>query len=86
MGFTSQDDLIAQITAGNYLRRDHAKLTAPVHTAGGWHFLPGLAGYPNATTYPSAQDLVFQQCTETGGDAASATPWTNAPAPAGASR
>jgi hypothetical protein len=74
MGFTSHDDLINQITTnGKYLRRDAAKITSPVHTAGGWHLLFGAAGYPNASTYPSAQDLVFQNCTETGGDAASAT-------------
>ena len=74
MGFVSQDDLINQITTnGKYLRRDNAKITSPAHTAGGWHALFGGAGYPNASTYPSAQDLVFQQCTELGGDAASAT-------------
>lgn len=73
MGFTSQDDLTNQISVnGKYLRRDHSKLTAPVHTAGGWHSLFGLGGFPNATTYPSAQDLVFQSCSELGGDAASA--------------
>jgi hypothetical protein len=33
----------------------------------------GAAGYPNASTFPSAQDLVFQACTETGGDSVSAT-------------
>ena len=73
MGFNSQDDLIAEITSGKYLRRDIAKLTTPVHTAGGWHSTAGLAGNPNATTYPSAQDLVFQSCSELGGDAASAS-------------
>lgn len=73
MGFTSQDDLIQQLTAGKYRRIDNSKITSPAHTAGGWHALFGGAGYPNATTYPSAQDLVFQSCTETGGDSASAT-------------
>jgi hypothetical protein len=74
MGFTSQDDLINQITVnGKYLRRDNAKLTQIVHTAGGWHQLFTAAGYPNASTFPSAQDLVYQACTETGGDAISAT-------------
>lgn len=73
MGFTSQDDLITQLTAGKYRRIDNSKITSPAHTAGGWHALFGGAGYPNATTFPSAQDLVFQTCTETGGDAASAT-------------
>ena len=74
MGFNSQDDLITQITAnGKYTRRDNSKITSPAHTAGGWHALFGGAGFPNATTYPSAQDLVFQSCSELGGDAASAT-------------
>jgi hypothetical protein len=73
MGFSSQDDLIQQITTnGKYLRRETQKITSPAHTAGGWHALFGGAGYPNATTYPSAQDLVFQTCTETYGDAVGA--------------
>jgi hypothetical protein len=73
MGFTSLDDLVAQITAGKYLRRDISKITNPVATAGGWHCLAGANGCPPATTYPSAQDLVFQACTELGGDAVSAS-------------
>lgn len=73
-GFASLDDLINEITVnGKYRRIDTAKNTTPAHTAGGWHSLFSLAGSPNATTYPSAQDLVFQTCTETGGDAASAS-------------
>lgn len=74
MGFTSQDDLINEITVGGkYLRREGQKITSPAHTAGGWHALFGGAGYPNATTYPAAADLVMQVCTEAGGDAAGAT-------------
>lgn len=69
MGFTSHDDLLNQITVnGKYLRREGAKVTTPVHTAGGWHCLAGLAGSPNSTNFPSAQDLVFQSCSELGGD------------------
>lgn len=68
MGFTSLDDLINQITVnGKYLRREMVKTTAPVHTAGGWHSLLGLAGNPNAGTYPGT-DLLFQSCWETSGD------------------
>jgi hypothetical protein len=68
MGFTSQDDLIKQITVnGKYLRRDNAKLINPAHTAGGWHCLAGMAGYPVATTYPGT-DLVWVNCTEQNGD------------------
>lgn len=72
MGWTSQDDLINQLTVnGKYYRADNNKLIAPAHTAGGWNFLPAVAGFPNATTFPSAQDLVYQSCTDAGGDSAS---------------
>lgn len=68
MGWTSQDDLINQITVnGKYLRADNSKITAPVHTAGGWHALGGLAGFPNASTYPGT-DLVWSSCDEFTGD------------------
>jgi hypothetical protein len=68
MGFTSQDDLINQITVnGKYLRQDNFKTTAPVHTAGGWHCLAGLGGSPNASTYPGT-DLVWSSCDEFTGD------------------
>ena len=68
MGFTSQDDLINQITNNaKYLRRDISKITSPVHTSGGWHNLGGMAGYPNAGTFPGT-DLLFQSCWETSGD------------------
>lgn len=68
MGFTSQDALINGMTVlGRYLRREAQKNTAPAHTVGGWHFLPGLAGYPNAGTFPGT-DLVWSATTETNGD------------------
>jgi hypothetical protein len=68
MGFTSQDDLINSITTlGQYNRIENAKTTTPVHTAGGWHLLSGLNGFPNATTYPGT-DLVWSNCEETNGD------------------
>lgn len=71
MGFTSQDDLINQITVnGKYLRRDGAKTTSPAHTAGGWHALAGLAGSPVATTYPGT-DLVWSSTDEFTGDGTS---------------
>ena len=64
-GFASQDQLIEAITVdGQYLRRDGAKTTAPVHTAtAGWHMLAGLGGYPAATTFPGT-DLVWSNCDE----------------------
>jgi hypothetical protein len=73
MPFSSQDDLISELSSGKYLRRDSSKIVQAAHTAGGWHQMFTSAGYPNATTFPSAQDLVFQSCSELGGDAASAT-------------
>lgn len=67
MGYTSIDDMVAQITAGKYLRRDIAKLTAPVHTAGGWHSTMGLAGNPVASTFPGTS-LLWQNCDEFSGE------------------
>jgi hypothetical protein len=67
MGFSSQDDLISELTAGKYLRRDTAKLTAPVHTAGGWHSLFGLNGNPPASTHPGTT-LLWRNCDEFTGD------------------
>jgi hypothetical protein len=64
MGFASQDELINKLTSGQYLRLDMGKLTSPVHTAGGWHFLAGLGGYPNASTFPATVDLVWMNCSE----------------------
>lgn len=72
MGWTSGDDMIDKITAdGQWLIRDGlAKVLAPAHTAGGWHMLAGLAGYPNAGTFPGT-DLLWQSCWETSGDGTS---------------
>lgn len=68
MGYTSDDDMLNQMTVnGKRGRIDMVKTTAPVHTAGGWHLLTGLAGNPNAGTFPGT-DLLFQSCWETTGD------------------
>lgn len=68
MGFSSDDDLLNEITTnGKITKQTWSKTTAPVHTAGGWHMLTGLNGYPNAGTFPGT-DLVFQSCWETSGD------------------
>lgn len=69
MGFTSQDDIAYKITElGQSLHVDGlSKTTTPVHTAGGWHSLAGVGGFPNATTYPGT-DLVFSSCWESTGD------------------
>jgi hypothetical protein len=68
MGFTSQDDLLAKITAGQYLRRESSKIITPAGTAGGWHCLAGAAGYPNASTFPATADLVWSATDELSGD------------------
>lgn len=67
MGFTSQDDLITQITAGKYLRREGSKLITPADTAGGWRCLMGMAGNPVASTFPGTT-LLWQNCDENVGD------------------
>lgn len=68
MGYTSDDDMLNQMTVnGKRGRIDMTKTTAPVHTAGGWHMLTGLNGNPNAGTFPGT-DLLFQSCWETSGD------------------
>lgn len=68
MGFSSDDDLLNEMTTnGKINKQTWSKTTAPVHTAGGWHMLNGLAGYPNAGTYPGT-DLLWQSCWETSGD------------------
>lgn len=69
MGFSSDDDLLNQITTNaKRLRVDGlSKITSPVHTAGGWHCLAGLNGFPNAGTYPGT-DLVWSNCSDGAGD------------------
>lgn len=83
MGFTSQDDLINQITVnGKYLRRDAAKLTSPVHTAGGWHSTMGMSGYPVGSTFPGTS-LQWIACDEFSGDGTNIFGIQNAGAPGG---
>jgi hypothetical protein len=68
MGYPSIDSMINEMTVnGKRLRRETSKLTSPVHTAGGWHLLTGLGGYPNAGTFPGT-DLLWANCDENSGD------------------
>jgi hypothetical protein len=83
MGFTSQDDLLTQLTAGKYLRRDGSKLTSPAHTAGGWHSLFSMAGNPPASTHPGTT-LVWKNCDEFSGEGTNIAGIQNAGAMAGA--
>lgn len=69
MGFTSDDDLLNQATVnGKIVERDGSKLISPAHTAGGWNCLAPMGGYPNASTFPAAADLVWNNTTESDGD------------------
>ena len=52
MGWTSQDDLINDITVNGYIgRHDYNKLITPAQVAGSWSDLQMLGGYPVTTTY-----------------------------------
>jgi hypothetical protein len=70
MGWTSQDDLLTQLSAGKYLRRESSKLITPAEVAGSFHLLSSLAGNPNPTTWPASHDLCWNNCSELGGDGA----------------
>jgi hypothetical protein len=59
MGFSSQDDLINQITTnGKYGNAFSTKTLASVGTAGHWTLLSGHNGYPAASTFTGA-DLTY---------------------------
>ena len=52
MGWTSQDDLINDITVNGYIgRHDYNKLITPAQVAGSWSDLTMLGGYPVTTDY-----------------------------------
>lgn len=73
MGFSSQDDLISEVTvAGKYRRLDWFKNITPAHTAGAWHLLSPLAGSPPATAMAGSTSLLWQHCDENIGDGAAA--------------
>jgi len=67
MGYTSQDDITTQLTAGKSVRPESTKQTTPAHTAGGWHLLAGLSGSPQPTTWPGTT-LNWTGCNESTGD------------------
>lgn len=83
MPFTSQDNLINAISSGQYLHQEYYKSLTPAHTAGGWHSLVGLAGFPNAGTYPGT-DLVWSACDESSGDGTTVIGPTHGGPPGGA--
>jgi hypothetical protein len=54
MGFSSMDDLLAQITAGKIGRVDISKLITPAQVAGYWSNVGRWDGNPPASTYAGA--------------------------------
>jgi hypothetical protein len=81
MGFTSQDDLITQLTVnGKGDTVTTTKTLSSAGTAGAWTLLAGHAGYPPAATF-TGSDLVYVPTDDTwsegtiytGGDVSTAT-------------
>ena len=52
MGFTSMDDMLAQISAGKIGRIDINKLITPAQVAGYWSNVMRWDGNPPNSTYP----------------------------------
>lgn len=70
MGFTSQDDLINQITSnGKYGNVFSTKTLASAGTAGHWTLLSGHAGFPAAATF-AGTDLTFVPTDDTWAESA----------------
>lgn len=66
MGFTSQDDLITQLTV--YGKGDMVvtnKTLNAAQLAGTWTLLAGMAGYPPAATFASGADLTYAATDDT---------------------
>jgi hypothetical protein len=65
MGFSSQDDLITQITTnGKYGNAFYNKTLASAGTAGHWTLLAGHTGFPAASTFATA-DLTYTATDDT---------------------
>lgn len=82
MGWTSQDDLITQLTTnGKGDTVTTTKTLSSAGTAGAWTLLAGHAGYPPAATFASGADLTYAATDDTwsegtiytGGDVSTAT-------------
>ena len=70
MGWTSQDDLITQLTVngkGDFVNT--TKTLSSAGTAGAWTLLAGHAGYPPAATF-AGSDLVYVPTDDTWGEGA----------------
>lgn len=70
MGFSSQDDLINQLTVnGKYGNVFYNKTLSSAGTAGHWTLLAGHAGYPAAATF-AGTDLTYVATDDTWGEGA----------------
>lgn len=69
MGFTSQDDFIAEVTQnGKFWRADWNKITgAAAYTAGRWYDMSSLNGTPVANSYPGTA-LTWKDCDDATGN------------------
>ncbi len=67
MPFSTNNAVTNANSLGQAVAHRGSKLTSPAHTAGGWHCLAGMNGYPVATTYPGT-DLVWSATDENNGD------------------
>ena len=68
MGFSSLDDMYAEITAGKFLRQDINKITGgSAYTAGRWYDMSSLAGTPVANAWAGTA-LAWRSCDETTGN------------------
>lgn len=69
MGFSSNDDLINEVTVnGKYNRVDFNKITgAAAYTAGRWYDMASLAGYPIANAF-AGTGLTWKTCDEATGN------------------
>lgn len=68
MGWTSMDDMLAEITAGKFNRADWNKITgAAAYTAGRWYDLSGLGGTPVANSFAGTA-LTWKTCDDATGN------------------
>lgn len=68
MGFSSQDELISEITAGKFYRADWNKITGgSAYAAGRWYDLGMLGGTPIANAFAGTA-LTWKTCDETTGN------------------
>jgi len=68
MGWTSMDDMLAEITAGKFNRADWNKITgAAAYTAGRWYDLSSLGGTPVSNSFAGTA-LTWKTCDDATGN------------------